>query len=72
MLNSDSRITDQLTVMLVDVPRFASNAAESLICSRCHNIEEIVIKVLEIPSIGGIWSLCGKCLSELPKGFRVI
>jgi hypothetical protein len=71
MLNSQPHGADQITIRLTDVPRFDLHSAQALICGGCHDIEEIVLKILEITSIGGIWSLCGKCLSELPKGFQI-
>ena len=71
MLNLQPHRTDEIRIRLTDVPRFDLHSAEALICSRCHDIEEIVLKILEIPSIGGMWSLCGNCLSEMPKGFQI-
>jgi hypothetical protein len=40
-----------------------------LICNRCHDIEEVVIAIMEIPSLEETWALCGACVGELPAGF---
>jgi hypothetical protein len=40
-----------------------------LICDRCHNVEAIVVAIMEISLIDETWALCGACMSELPVGF---
>jgi hypothetical protein len=42
-----------------------------LVCDRCHDVEEIVVVVMEIIPLEGSWALCGSCASELPVRFRV-
>jgi len=66
-----------LTVRVADVRRLGLAAAECearvlMVCDRCHDVEEIVVAVMEIVQLNQIWALCGICASELPKGLRAI
>jgi hypothetical protein len=40
-----------------------------LICDRCHDIEAVVVAIMEIPPLEDTWALCGACAGELPAGF---
>ena len=39
------------------------------ICDRCHDVDEIVVAVMEILPLEERWALCGPCKQELPEGF---
>jgi hypothetical protein len=43
-----------------------------LICDRCHDIEAIVVAIMEILQLEDAWVLCGPCANELPKGFKAV
>lgn len=42
-----------------------------MICDRCHNVEEIVVALMQIHAVEETWALCGSCLGELPTGLKL-
>jgi hypothetical protein len=67
-----------LVVKLTNIRLFGLAAAgpdarsqRLMICDRCHNVEEIVVTLMEVIQLYRTWALCGTCVSELPKGFLV-
>jgi hypothetical protein len=66
-----------LTVRLQQIPRhdlagtFRSSQTYRplLVCDRCHDIEAVVVAIMEIPPLEDTWALCGACAAELPAGF---
>ena len=66
-----------LTIRLQQLSRrvpadtFGSSPIERLllICDRCHDIEAVVVAIMEAPPLEETWALCGVCVSELPAGF---
>jgi hypothetical protein len=69
--------TSQLEVM----PGGALNAGHDskgavttlrLICDRCHDIEAVVLAIMEVLPLEETRALCGVCVSELPAGFLPI
>jgi hypothetical protein len=67
-----------LTVKVTDLHRPgtapllpAASAGSLLICDRCHNLDEIVVAVMQILPLEETWALCGPCKQELPKGFHL-
>jgi hypothetical protein len=50
---------------------FISDTQPILTCDRCHNVDEVVVAIMQIPSIGE-WALCGTCRLELPTGLSVV
>jgi hypothetical protein len=43
-----------------------------LVCDRCHDIEAIVVAIMQILPIERTWALCGACEGQLPAGFNII
>jgi hypothetical protein len=50
----------------------ASLASELLVCDRCHDIEEIVVAIIQALPLQKRWALCGACKQELPEGFYLV
>lgn len=42
-----------------------------LVCDRCHNIEEIVVALVQALPLRKSWALCGTYKHELPEGFHL-
>jgi hypothetical protein len=42
-----------------------------LICDRCHDVEAIVVAIMQILPLDASWALCGACADELPVGFKI-
>jgi hypothetical protein len=66
-----------LTVRLTDISLPSLNSASwpdqtgaLLTCDRCHEVEEIVVAIMEILPLKQSWALCGPCKQELPNGFH--
>ena len=67
-----------LTVRVTDLPRPSLNSAAwtgqaraLLTCDRCHELDEIVVAIMEIEPLEETWALCGSCKQELPRGFHL-
>lgn len=67
-----------LTVKVTDVPRpdlnsasWVGHAGALLTCDRCHEVDEIVVAIMEIEPLEETWALCGPCKQELPRGFHL-
>lgn len=67
-----------LTVKLTDVsrsvimpPEGCPGSANLLVCDRCHDLDEIVVAIMQIEPIEERWALCGQCMQKLPKGFHL-
>lgn len=68
-----------LTVKVTDISRSAITPPQScaggnaglLVCDRCHDVDEIVVAVMQIEQLEERWSLCGPCKQKLPTGFHL-
>jgi hypothetical protein len=49
----------------------ASEGERVLICDRCHNVDQIVVAIMEILPLEESWALCGLCAQKLPGGFHM-
>jgi len=66
-----------LTIRLRQIPyrppadNFYTTSTEwpHLICDRCHDVEALVVAIMEVSPLEETWALCGACESELPVGF---
>ena len=69
-----------ITVRLKQVPlrnlagdgRLTRSDQLLLVCDRCHDIEAIVVAIMQISPIEQTWALCAACEGQLPVGFKVI
>jgi hypothetical protein len=68
-----------LIVIVRDVARseLASGSSlaleqEPLACDRCHNIEEIVVAMVQALPLKKSWAICGPCKQALPEGFYLV
>lgn len=43
-----------------------------LVCDRCHNIEEIVVALVQALPLRKSWALWVTCQHELPEGYHSI
>lgn len=41
------------------------------ICDRCQDAREAVVAKLEIVTVEKEWTLCARCLQEMPQGFHL-
>jgi hypothetical protein len=48
----------------------ADQAGSLLTCDRCHEVDAIVVAIMEILPLEQSWALCGPCKQELPRGFH--
>jgi hypothetical protein len=62
------KVTDIRRPCLNSVSR-AGQAGSLLICDRCHEVDEIVVAIMQILPLEETWALCGPCKQELPQGF---
>jgi len=45
---------------------------ELVACDRCHNIEEIVVAMVQALPLKQWWAICGPCKQALPDGFYLV
>jgi len=67
-----------LTVKVTDISRYRmtpalgrATAGQLLVCDRCHDVDEIVVAVMQILPLEEGWALCGPCSQKLPDGFHL-
>jgi hypothetical protein len=67
-----------LVVIVRDIARsemasgISSVQQELLVCDRCHNIDEIVVAIVQALPLKQSWTICGPCEQELPEGFYLV
>lgn len=69
---------DRLTIKVTAIDGFNGVAARqqapatARICDRCQDARETVVAKLEIVSVEKEWTLCSRCLHEMPEGLKPV
>jgi hypothetical protein len=73
----ENRDMDLLTIKVTAI-RDAYNVAArrrvsdaTTICDRCQDAREPVVAKLEIVTVEKAWTLCARCLKEMPQGLHL-
>jgi hypothetical protein len=67
----DDRITIRLYRLSFSGDLYNASNQPLMICDRCHDVEEIVVALMQIQAVEETWALCGSCVGELPAGLKV-
>ena len=49
----------------------ANLAIPPRVCDRCHHDDELVVATMKILPFEQVWSLCGPCVREIPRGYHL-